>query len=190
MYFTILLLFLLPRCTCVKILFENPFSYFLDPYTSSNAADWVAVLGDHHLKLRDDRFEQRRKVVNITIHENYKSMWFEGIYDTPPMNDVGEFRGYSNNSPAPPPQQVNLLQLGMFRQLPQIRIFDSELSSQAPTVLWWPSNLKGLFEKLVKWKNYGSGSFVFHFGQKPLITFPWVAIGNNLGSDEGLTLEM
>lgn len=59
-----------------------------NPYTSSNAADWVAVLGDHHLKLRDDRFEQRRKVVNITIHENYKSMWFEGIYDTPPMNDV------------------------------------------------------------------------------------------------------
>lgn len=110
------LLFPLLRCTGIKIFFENPFSYLLDPYTSSNAADWVAVLGDHHLKLRDDRFEQRRKVVNIIIHENYKSMWFEGIYDTPPMNDVGEFQGYPNNSLAP--RQLHLGQLGMSRQLP------------------------------------------------------------------------
>lgn len=62
----------------------------VDPFTSSKPADWTAVLGDHHLKERDERFEQRRDVVNITIHENYKSMWFEGIYDTPPMNDVSK----------------------------------------------------------------------------------------------------
>ena len=70
----------------------SKFSLFcLDPFTSSNPADWTAVLGDHHLKERDDRFEQRRKVVNITIHENYKSMWFEGIYDTPPLNDICKY---------------------------------------------------------------------------------------------------
>lgn len=43
-------------------------------------------------------------------------MWFEGIYDTPPMNDVGEFQGYPNNSPAP--RQLHLGQLGMSRQFP------------------------------------------------------------------------
>lgn len=79
----LLFFYLLLTCSGSK------FSLFcLDPFTSSNPADWTAVLGDHHLKERDDRFEQRRKVVNITIHENYKSMWFEGIYDTPPLNDI------------------------------------------------------------------------------------------------------
>ncbi|XP_068727107.1 transmembrane protease serine 11D-like isoform X1 [Montipora capricornis] len=63
-------------------------AHCFNPYTSNNPADWTSVLGDHRLSERDDRFEQRRKIVNITVHENYKSMFFEKIYDTPPMNDV------------------------------------------------------------------------------------------------------
>jgi len=59
-----------------------------NPLTSAIPADWTVVLGDHHIKERNDKYEQRRKVVNITIHEGYKSMYFEGIHDTPPKNDV------------------------------------------------------------------------------------------------------
>ena len=62
----------------------------LDPHTSSKPEDWTAVLGDHSLKERDERFEQRRNILNITIHEGYRSMWYEKIYDTPPLNDVGK----------------------------------------------------------------------------------------------------
>ena len=62
----------------------------LDPHTSSKPEDWTAVLGDHSLKERDERFEQRRNILNITIHEGYRSMWYEQIYDTPPLNDVGK----------------------------------------------------------------------------------------------------
>lgn len=64
--------------------------FTIDPHTSDIPADWTVVLGDHHIKERNDKYEQRRKVVNITIHEGYKSMYFEGIQDTPPRNDVGK----------------------------------------------------------------------------------------------------
>lgn len=65
--------------------------FHVDPLTSDNPVDWTVVLGDHHLKEKNDRFEQRRKVANITIHEQYISMYFEGIHDTPPKNDVGKY---------------------------------------------------------------------------------------------------
>ena len=62
----------------------------IDPLTSDFPEDWTVVLGDHHIKESNDKYEQRRKVLSITIHEDYKSMYFEGIHDTPPKNDVGK----------------------------------------------------------------------------------------------------
>jgi len=59
-----------------------------NPHTSDFPGDWTVVLGDHHIKESNDKYEQRRKVLSITIHEGYKSMYFEGIHDTPPKNDV------------------------------------------------------------------------------------------------------
>ncbi|XP_078354676.1 serine protease hepsin-like isoform X2 [Oculina patagonica] len=63
-------------------------AHCFNPLTSDIPADWTVVLGDYHLKEKNDKFEQRRKVVNITLHEEYMSMYFEGIYDTPPLNDI------------------------------------------------------------------------------------------------------
>ena len=61
-----------------------------DPFTSTNVRDWSLKLGDYHL-LKKEHYEQPREMINITIHPKYKSMWFEGIYDTPPQNDVGMY---------------------------------------------------------------------------------------------------
>lgn len=63
-------------------------AHCFNPRTSKNPADWTVVLGDHHHVKRDDRFEQRRNVVSIIVHENYESMYFEGIEDIPPVNDI------------------------------------------------------------------------------------------------------
>ena len=71
----------------VNLLFIH---FHLDPLTTDIPADWTVVLGDHNRKDENDKFEQRRKVVNITIHEKYVSMYFEGIHDTPPVNDIGK----------------------------------------------------------------------------------------------------
>lgn len=75
------------------------FSIFIpDPNTSKNPADWTVVLGDHHRVKQEDKFEQRRNVISITVHENYKSMFFEGIEDTPPMNDISKLQIYGEGS--------------------------------------------------------------------------------------------
>jgi len=63
----------------------------LDAYTSTKPADWRVVLGEHHL-VDKEVFEQSRGVEAIYLHPKYKSMFFEGIYDTPPDYDVGTFR--------------------------------------------------------------------------------------------------
>jgi len=47
------------------------------------------VLGEHHL-VNKEVFEQSREVEAIYLHPKYKSMFFEGIYDTPPDYDVGK----------------------------------------------------------------------------------------------------
>lgn len=47
------------------------------------------VLGEHHL-VDKEVFEQSREVEAIYLHPKYKSMFFEGIYDTPPDYDVGK----------------------------------------------------------------------------------------------------
>jgi len=47
------------------------------------------VLGEHHL-VDKEVFEQSRGVEAIFLHPKYKSMFFEGIYDTPPDYDVGK----------------------------------------------------------------------------------------------------
>lgn len=47
------------------------------------------VLGEHHL-VDKEVFEQNRGVEAIYLHPRYKSMFFEGIYDTPPDFDVGK----------------------------------------------------------------------------------------------------
>ncbi|KAK3698169.1 hypothetical protein QZH41_019267, partial [Actinostola sp. cb2023] len=62
-------------------------SHCFNRYTSSNPDDWVVRAGDHRLNDRD-MFEIELDVETITIHEKYISMWFEGITDTPPKNDI------------------------------------------------------------------------------------------------------
>ncbi|XP_078349413.1 transmembrane protease serine 11D-like isoform X4 [Oculina patagonica] len=64
---------------------------FHDAYSSTNPADWTVVLGEHHL-VDKEVFEQRRRVEAIYLHPKYKSMFFEGIYDTPPDYDVALVR--------------------------------------------------------------------------------------------------
>lgn len=64
---------------------------FHDAYSSTNPSDWSVVLGEHHL-LNKEVFEQRRRVEAIFLHPKYKSMFFEGIYDTPPDYDVAMVR--------------------------------------------------------------------------------------------------
>ena len=59
-----------------------------DDYTSTKPSDWSVVLGEHHL-INKEVFEQRRGVKAIYLHPKYKSMFLEGIYDTPPDYDVG-----------------------------------------------------------------------------------------------------
>ena len=61
----------------------------LDAYSSTNPADWRVVLGEHHLGNKEV-FEQSRGVKALYLHPKYKSMFFEGIYDTPPDYDVGK----------------------------------------------------------------------------------------------------
>ena len=61
----------------------------LDAYTSTKPADWRAVLGEHHL-VDKEVFEQSRGVEAIYLHPKYKSMFLEGIFDTPPDYDVGK----------------------------------------------------------------------------------------------------
>ena len=60
-----------------------------DSYTSTNPAHWTVTLGEHHLKNKEV-FEQVRKVKALYLHPKYKSMFLEGIYDTPPDYDVGK----------------------------------------------------------------------------------------------------
>lgn len=62
---------------------------FLDPYTSHDPKDWIVKVGEHRLRDKEV-FEQSVRITNITTHEWYKSMWFEGITDTPPTYDIGE----------------------------------------------------------------------------------------------------
>lgn len=61
----------------------------LDSYTSTKPSDWKAVLGEHHL-VDKEVFEQSREIESIYLHPKYKSMFLEGIYDTPPDYDVGK----------------------------------------------------------------------------------------------------
>lgn len=62
-----------------------------DAYTSTNPSDWTVVLGEHHL-INQEVFEKRRQVKAIHLHPKYKSMFLEGIYDTPPDYDVGRLQ--------------------------------------------------------------------------------------------------
>ena len=73
------------NCTSVPF---TILSLLLDAYTSTNPADWRVVLGEHHLR-DEEVFEQSRGVEAIYLHPKYKSMFLEGIYDTPPDYDVG-----------------------------------------------------------------------------------------------------
>ena len=62
---------------------------FLDSYSSTNPKFWTATLGEHRLKEKD-AFEQKRQVEQMVLHPKYKSMFLEGILDTPPDYDVGK----------------------------------------------------------------------------------------------------
>ncbi|XP_048584154.1 coagulation factor IX isoform X2 [Nematostella vectensis] len=62
-------------------------AHCFNPYTSEDPRDWNVTLGEYNLAVNES-FEQRRGVKSITVHEHYKSMWFEGITDTPPMFDI------------------------------------------------------------------------------------------------------
>lgn len=64
---------------------------FHDLYTSTNPSDWRVVLGEHHL-VDKEAFEQSRWVAEIYLHPKYKSMFLEGIFDTPPDYDVALVR--------------------------------------------------------------------------------------------------
>ncbi|XP_058944484.2 plasminogen-like [Pocillopora verrucosa] len=64
---------------------------FHDSYTSTKPSDWKAVLGEHHL-VDKEVFEQSREIESIYLHPKYKSMFLEGIYDTPPDYDVALLR--------------------------------------------------------------------------------------------------
>ena len=70
-------------------LFNEIEIFILDLYTSTNPSDWRVVLGEHHL-VDKEAFEQSRRVAEIYLHPKYKSMFLEGILDTPPDYDVGE----------------------------------------------------------------------------------------------------
>lgn len=69
---------------------HNSTFFSLDAYTSTKPADWRVVLGEHHMRNKEV-FEQRRGIDEIYLHPKYKSMFLEGIYDTPPDYDVGKF---------------------------------------------------------------------------------------------------
>ena len=68
---------------------QKLYLFVSDAYTSTNPSDWRVVLGEHHLVNREE-FEQSRGVEAIHLHPKYKSMFLEGIYDTPPDYDVGK----------------------------------------------------------------------------------------------------
>lgn len=70
-------------------LFNEIDIFILDLYTSTNPSHWRVVLGEHHL-VDKEAFEQSRRVAEIYLHPKYKSMFLEGILDTPPDYDVGE----------------------------------------------------------------------------------------------------
>ena len=72
-----------------KVSLHSATLYTTDPFTSEDPTDWTVNLGDHDINLREPH-EQKRKISTIIIHPDYLSMWFEGIYDTPPTNDVGK----------------------------------------------------------------------------------------------------
>ena len=78
-------------CNCLS--FHALFRYYcpLDAYSSTKPADWRVVLGEHHL-VDKEVFEQSRDVEAIYLHPKYKSMFLEGIYDTPPDYDIGKLR--------------------------------------------------------------------------------------------------
>ncbi|XP_031552020.1 kallikrein 1-related peptidase b8-like [Actinia tenebrosa] len=63
---------------------------FHDSYSSTNPKFWTATLGEHKLQEKEV-FEQVRGVERIILHPNYKSMFLEKIFDTPPDYDLGEF---------------------------------------------------------------------------------------------------
>lgn len=56
------------------------------------------VLGEHHL-VDKEVFEQSRGVEAIYLHPKYKSMFLEGIYDTPPDYDIGKLPSVGLKSP-------------------------------------------------------------------------------------------
>lgn len=51
---------------------------------------WTATLGEHKLAKKES-FEQIRDIERIILHPKYKSMIMEGIFDTPPDYDIGEY---------------------------------------------------------------------------------------------------
>ncbi|KXJ17510.1 transmembrane protease serine 9 [Exaiptasia diaphana] len=60
---------------------------FHDSYTSTNPKFWKVVLGEHKLAEKEV-YEQTIDVKDIILHPLYKSMFLEGIYDTPPDFDI------------------------------------------------------------------------------------------------------
>ncbi|KAK3745174.1 hypothetical protein QZH41_011977, partial [Actinostola sp. cb2023] len=56
-------------------------------YSSTNSKFWTATLGEHKLKEKEE-FEQVRNIERIVLHPKYKSMFLEGILDTPPDYDI------------------------------------------------------------------------------------------------------
>ncbi|EDO33256.1 predicted protein, partial [Nematostella vectensis] len=64
---------------------------FHDSYSSTNEDHWTVTLGEHKLKDKED-FEQTRDISAIYLHEAYKSMFLEGIKDTPPDFDIALVR--------------------------------------------------------------------------------------------------
>mgnify|MGYP001798729881 CR=1 FL=1 len=70
------------------------FRFVTDLYSSTNPKHWMVTLGEHRLNDKEV-FEQVRGVKKIYLHPMYKSMFMEGIYDTPPDFDIGEFLNFT-----------------------------------------------------------------------------------------------
>ncbi|XP_031552036.1 transmembrane protease serine 2-like [Actinia tenebrosa] len=64
---------------------------FHETYSSTDPKMWTATLGEHKLK-KEESFEQIRDIERIILHPKYKSMLFEGIFDTPPDYDIALVR--------------------------------------------------------------------------------------------------
>lgn len=54
-------------------------------------------------------FEQSRGVEAIYLHPKYKSMFLEGIFDTPPDYDIGKLRSVDLKSPQTMIRNINMI---------------------------------------------------------------------------------